>query len=61
VFAHVASLPVVVRTPLDATLSAADKRRRATLLNAVTQEVSGWPEADRKLVEAAIRQGRAPG
>jgi AcrR family transcriptional regulator len=54
VFAHVASFPLVVRTPLDPTLSAADQRRRTTLLNAVTQEVSGWPEAERKVAAGML-------
>jgi AcrR family transcriptional regulator len=54
VFAHVASFPMVVRTPLDPTLSAADQRRRTTLLNAVTQEVSGWPEPDRKMAAGML-------
>jgi hypothetical protein len=54
VFAHVASFPVVVRTPLDPTLTAADLRRRATLLNAVTQEASGWSEADRKMAAGLL-------
>lgn len=46
VFAHVTSFPVVVRTPLDPTLTAPDQRRRETLLNAVTQEAAGWPQTD---------------
>jgi hypothetical protein len=54
VFAHVASFPMVVRTPLDPTLSAADRRRRATLLNAVTGEAAGWPQADRKMAAGLL-------
>ena len=54
VFAHVASFPMVVRTPLDPTLTATDQRRRAALLNAVSQEVSGWPETDRKMAAGML-------
>ena len=54
VFAHVASFPMVVRTPLDPTLTATDLRRRATLLNAVTEEASGWPETDRKMAAGLL-------
>jgi AcrR family transcriptional regulator len=54
VFAHVASFPMVVRTPLDPTLSEADQRRRATLLNAVSQEIPGWPETDRKMAAGML-------
>jgi len=54
VFAHVASFPIVVRTPLDPTLTAADQRRRATLLNAVTEEAAAWPETDRKMAAGLL-------
>jgi AcrR family transcriptional regulator len=54
VFAHVASFPMVVRTPLDPTLTAADLRRRATLLNAVTQEAAAWPETDRAMAAGLL-------
>jgi len=100
VFAHVASFPMVPRTPpLDPTLTATDQRRRASLLSAVAPAAAGWPDTDRRmaagmldilwavmsyerlvtawelspqqatraitwvigLIEAAIREGRAPG
>lgn len=54
VFAHVASFPMVVRTPLDPTLTATDQRRRATLLNAVTQEAPDWPPAGRAMASGLL-------
>jgi len=67
VFAHVASFPMVPRTPLEPTLTATDQRRRETLLKRL---VTGWELTPAQataaitwvigLVEAAIREGRGP-
>ena len=54
VFAHVASFPMVPRTPLEPTLTATDQRRRETLLNAVTAAAAGWPETDRTMAAGML-------
>jgi AcrR family transcriptional regulator len=54
VFAHVSSFPLVPRTPLDATLTATDRRRRAALLNAIAGPAADWPETDRKMAAAVL-------
>jgi|SRR5271165_1267698 len=46
VFAHVSSFPMVPRLPRGPTLSAADERRRASLLHAVAAQADGWPGTD---------------
>jgi AcrR family transcriptional regulator len=54
VFAHVSSYPLVPRTPLDATLTAADQRRRAALLSAIAASAAGWPQPDRRMAAAVL-------
>jgi AcrR family transcriptional regulator len=54
VFAHVSSFPLASRTPRDATLRAADQRRREALLHAVASPAAGWPETDRKMAAAIL-------
>jgi hypothetical protein len=52
--AHVSSFPLVPRTPQDATLTAADQRRRAALLSAIAAPAVGWPETDRTMAAAIL-------
>jgi AcrR family transcriptional regulator len=54
VFAHVSSFPVVPRTLLDPTLTAADHRRRAALAGAVAASAAAWPETDRTMAAAML-------
>ena len=54
VFAHVSSFPLVPRTPLDATLTATDQRRRAALSSAVAGPAASWPEMDRRMAAAIL-------
>ena len=54
IFAHVSSFPLVPRTPQDATLTAADQRRRAALLSAIAAPAAGWPETDRTMAAAIL-------
>ncbi len=54
VYAHVSSLPLVPRVPLDATLTAADQRRRAALLSAMAAPAASWPETDRRMAAAIL-------
>jgi AcrR family transcriptional regulator len=54
VFAHVSSYPLVPRTPLDATLTAADQRRRAALLSAIAASAVGWPQPDQRMAAAVL-------
>ena len=54
IFAHVSSFPLVPRTPQDATLTAADQRRRAALLSAIAAPAAGWPEMDHTMAAAIL-------
>jgi AcrR family transcriptional regulator len=54
VFAHVSSFPVVPRLPRDPTLTAADERRRASLLHAVTAQADGWPGTDAAMAASIL-------
>jgi AcrR family transcriptional regulator len=54
VFAHVSSFPLVLRTPQDATLTAADQRRRAALFSAMAAPAAGWPDTDRRMAAAIL-------
>src|SRR5262249_30673729 len=53
-FSFVSTFPLEPRTPLDATLHAADRRLRDALHRAVDPAAPGWSEADRTLVAAML-------
>jgi AcrR family transcriptional regulator len=52
IFEHVSSYPIKRRSPIDPTLSAAGRRQRTALLEAVAARTKGWSEPDRVVAAA---------